>query len=89
MERGIWEGLKSYITELGYYDLFVMAVVFLENDKFFMAGLQSYKDFRVSEGADPEEIQATIDAALDFAFDDYETVEADEEEESEPAAEEL
>lgn len=56
MDHGIWESLKSYITELGYYDLFVMAVVFLENDKFFMAGLQSYKDFKVSEGADPEEI---------------------------------
>lgn len=87
MERGIWESLKSYITELGYYDLFVMAVVFLENDKFFMAGLQAYKDFKISEGADPEEIQATIDAALDFAFDDYETVETEEEEEGETAEE--
>lgn len=86
MERGIWANLKSYIEKLGYYDLFVMAVVFLENDKFFRAGLQAYKDFKVSEGADPEEVQATIDAALDFAFDDYETVEA-EEEEGEPAEE--
>lgn len=25
MEHGIWESLKSYIIELGYYDLFVMA----------------------------------------------------------------
>ena len=85
MEHAFWENLKSYMEKLGYYDLFVMAVVFLENDKFFRAGLQAYKDFKVSEGADPEEIQATIDAALDFAFDDYETVEA--EEESEPAEE--
>ena len=53
------------------------------------AGLQAYKDFKVSEGMDPEEIQATIDAALDFAFDDYEMVEAEEEEESKPVAEEL
>lgn len=85
IERGIWENLKSYMEKLGYYDLIVMAVVFLENDKFFKAGLQAYKDFKVSEGMDPEEIQATIDAALDFAFDDYETVEA--EEESEPVEE--
>lgn len=56
MERGIWENLKSYIEKLGYYDLFVMAVVFLENDKFFKTGLQAYKDFKVLEGVDPEEI---------------------------------
>ena len=80
MEHAFWENLKSYMQKLGYYDLFLMAQVFLENDKFFKTGLQAYKDFKVSEGADPEEIQAMIDTALDFAFDDYEMVEVDDEE---------
>ena len=90
MERGIWEGLKSYITELGYYDLFVMAMVFLENDKFFTAGLEAYKQLKISEGMPEEEIQAIIDAALDYAFDAYEQVEVDgQEAEEEAQAEEL
>ena len=80
MERGIWSNLKSYIEKLGYYDLFVMAMVFLENDKFFKAGLNAYKELKISEGMPEEEIQGIIDAALDYAFDAYEQVEADEEE---------
>ena len=75
MERGIWSNLKSYIEKLGYYDLFVMAQIFLENDTFFMQGLNAYKQLKISEGMDPEEIQALIDAALDAAFDGYETIE--------------
>lgn len=81
MVRGIWANLKSYIEKLGYYDLFVMAQIFLENDKFFMQGLDAYKQLKISEGMDPEEIQALIDAALDAAFDGYEMVEAEEESE--------
>ena len=42
MEQGIWDELKAFLEETGYYDLFVMAVFFLENDKFFMRGLQAF-----------------------------------------------
>ena len=56
MARGIWANLKSYIEKLGYYDLFVMAQIFLENDKFFMQGLDAYKQLKISEGMDPDEI---------------------------------
>ena len=91
MERGIWSNLKSYITKLGYYDLFVMAMVFLENDKFFTAGLEAYKRLKISEGMPEEEIQAVIDSALDYAFDAYEQVEVEDQtaEEEEAQAEEL
>lgn len=77
MERGVWQELKSFIEQLGYYDLFVMAQVFLENDKFFMGGLTAYKQMKIEGGADPEQIQATIDAGLDYAFDAYETVDVE------------
>lgn len=42
MEQGIWQELKDFLEGAGYYDLFVMAVFFLENDKFFMRGLQAF-----------------------------------------------
>ena len=85
MEHGIWTDLKSYIEKLGYYDLFIMAMVFLENDKFFTAGLEAYKQLKISEGMPEEEIQAIIDAALDYAFDAYEQVEVDSQEAEEEA----
>ena len=77
MEKGIWRELKAFLEGTGYYDLFVMAMVFLENDRFFKRGLAAYKAKKTEEGADAEELQATIDAALDFAFDAYETVEVE------------
>lgn len=77
MERGVWQELKAFIEQLGYYDLFLMAQVFLENDKFFMGGLNAYKQMKIEGGADPEQIQATIDAGLDYAFDAYEMVDVE------------
>ena len=75
MEQGIWTDLKAFLESTGYYDLFVMAMVFLENDKFFKRGLLMYKVKKIEDGADPNQIQKTINMALDFAFDSYETVE--------------
>jgi len=49
MEQGIWDELKSFLEETGYYDLFVMAVFFLENDKFFMRGLQAFQQHKAQE----------------------------------------
>ena len=76
MEKGIWQDLKSFLEETGYYDLFVMAMVFLENDKFFKRGLQAFKAHKVQEeGCDAQELQELINQALAYAFDAYETVE--------------
>lgn len=85
MEQGIWDELKEFLEGTGYYDLFVMAMVFLKNDKFFTTGLEAYKQLKISEGMPEEEIQAIIDAALDYAFDAYEQVEVDSQEAEEEA----
>lgn len=75
MEQGIWQELKDFLEETGYYDLFVMAVFFLENDKFFMRGLQAFQQHKAQEeGHDAQALQEMIDQALAYAFDSYETV---------------
>ena len=81
MEKGIWRELKAFLEGLGYYDLFVMAMVFLENDKFFKRGLQAFKAHKVQEeGYDAQELQELISQALAYAFDAYETVLIEQEE---------
>ena len=81
MEKGIWRELKAFLERLGYYDLFVMAMVFLENDKFFKRGLQAFKTHKVQEeGYDAQELQELINQALAYAFDAYETVEVEDDE---------
>ena len=81
MEQGIWDELKAFLEETGYYDLFVMAVFFLENDKFFMRGLQAFQQHKAQEEQhDAQELQEMIDQALTYAFDSYETVQAEQEE---------
>lgn len=81
MEQGIWKELKDFLEEAGYYDLFVMAVFFLENDKFFTRGLQAFQQHKAQEeGYDAQALQEMIDQALAYAFDSYETVPAEQEE---------
>ena len=81
MEQGIWQELKDFLEETGYYDLFVMAVFFLENDKFFTRGLQAFQQHKAQEeGHDTKALQEMIDQALAYAFDSYETVPVEQEE---------
>lgn len=75
MEQGIWDELKAFLEETGYYDLFVMAVFFLENDKFFMRGLQAFQQHKAQDPEyDADVLQKLIQQALAYAFDSYETV---------------
>lgn len=81
MEQGIWDELKAFLEETGYYDLFVMAVFFLENDKFFARGLQAFQQHKAQEeGHDSQALQEMIDQALAYAFDSYEVVDVEQEE---------
>ena len=81
MEQGIWDELKAFLESTGYYDLFVMAVFFLENDKFFTRGLQAFQQYKAQEeGHDAQALQEMIDQALTYAFDSYETVPVEQEE---------
>jgi len=61
MEHGIWIGLKTFLERLGYYDLFVMAVYFLENDKFFIQGLEAFKQYKAQ---DPEYDSEALDLLI-------------------------
>ena len=80
MEQGIWDELKTFLEGTGYYDLFVMAVFFLENDKFFMRGLQAFQQHKAQEeGHDAQALQEMIDQALAYAFDSYGTVPVEQE----------
>ena len=84
IEQGIWNELKSFLEKTGYYDLFVMAVYFLENDKFFMMGLQAFQQNKAQEpGYDSTAFQHMIDLALQYAFDSYEVVQAEQEHQTE------
>ena len=75
MDQGIWDELKEFLEGTGYYDLFVMAVYFLENDKFFMRGLQAFQQHKSQEeGYDSQALQELISQALTYAFDSYEEV---------------
>lgn len=75
MEKGIWQELKTFLDGTGYYDLFVMAVFFLENDKFFMQGLQAFRQHKAQDPEyDADVLQKLIQQALAYAFDSYETV---------------
>lgn len=75
MEKGIWQELKTFLEGTGYYDLFVMAVFFLENDKFFMQGLQAFRQHKAQDlEYDADALQKLIQQALAYAFDSYETV---------------
>lgn len=87
MEQGIWDELKSFLEETGYYDLFVMAVFFLENDKFFMRGLQAFQQHKAEEpDHDSAALQEMITQALAYAFDSYETVPVEQEQATEQEA---
>ena len=84
MEKKIWMDLKTFLRRLGYYDLFVMAVYFLENDKFFMQGLEAFKQYKAQDPKyDSEVLQQLIQQALDAAFDGMQEVHIEEQEQAE------
>lgn len=78
IEHGIWDELKEFLESIGYYDLFVMAMVFLENDKFFVHGLEAFQQYKAQkEGYDAqalEEYQKLVEQMCEYAFTGYETV---------------
>lgn len=75
MQKKIWTDLKSFLENRGYYDLFVMAVYFLENDKFFLQGLQAFKDYKTQDPEyDAETLNRLISQALLYSFDGMQDV---------------
>ena len=71
MNVGLWNSIKEWLQEIGYYDLFVMAQYFLSSDQYFVQAIQMFKEkFRdVVEGEMAQDIDELIDNMLEFSFD--------------------
>lgn len=76
IDKQIWPSVKTYLEEIGYYDLFVMAQYFLENDPYFVRGVQMFKTQFAEQ---IEDMDTTIQQMLQYAEDGFETVLDDEE----------
>ena len=74
IENNIWQDVKEYLEKIGYYDLFVMAVYFLETDEYFTKGLQMFKESRADANLPMEELDKMIEQMLSFAHDGYVTI---------------
>lgn len=71
IENNIWQDVKEYLEKIGYYDLFVMAVYFLETDEYFVKGLESFKQAYIDENRSEQEIDMLIENMKKFAHDGY------------------
>lgn len=75
MDCGLWNIVKAKLEELGYYDLFVMAQYFTNDDKNFIKGIDIFKEFLKDK---VEDVDKLIIQALTFAFDREEIIEKNE-----------
>lgn len=66
--------MKAYLEKIDYYDLFVMAQYFLENDEYFTKGVEQFKEAFREEIENVDELVEQMQA---FAEDGYETVEVE------------
>ena len=81
MEQKIWDDVKRFLEGTGYYDLFVMAQYFLDTDEYFQRGIAAFLEAYESEEHPKEELEALVETMLQFAFDGYEILNEDAEEE--------
>lgn len=81
MQQNIWEKVKRFLEHIGYYDLFVMAQYFLDTDDYFQQGISMFKQQYIEDGGTAEEIDSLVQTMLNFAFDGYEILNEDAEEE--------
>ena len=81
MQHDIWEKVKKFLEHVGYYDLFVMAQYFLDTDDYFQQGISMFKQQYIADGGTAEEIDSLVETMLNFAFDGYEILNEDAEEE--------
>lgn len=81
MEQKIWDDVKRFLEGTGYYDLFVMAQYFLDTDEYFQRGIKAFLEAYESEEHPKEELEALVETMLQFAFDGYEILDEDAEEE--------
>ena len=81
MQQNIWEKVKGFLEHVGYYDLFVMAQYFLDTDDYFQQGISMFKQQYIADGGTAEEIDSLVQTMLNFAFDGYEILNEDAEEE--------
>ena len=81
MEQGIWNDVKEFLEKIGYYDLFVMAQYFLDTDDYFQRGIAMFEDAYADVNRSKEEIESLVETMLNFAFDGYEILNEDADEE--------
>ena len=81
MQQNIWEKVKRFLEHIGYYDLFVMAQYFLDTDDYFQQGISMFKQQYIEDGGTAEEIDSLVETMLNFAFDGYEILNEDADEE--------
>ena len=81
MQQDIWEKVKLFLEHIGYYDLFVMAQYFLDTDDYFQKGISMFKQQYIEDGGTAEEVDSLVETMLNFAFDGYEIINEDVDEE--------
>ena len=81
MQQDIWEKVKRFLEHIGYYDLFVMAQYFLDTDDYFQQGISMFKQQYIEDGGTAEEVDSLVETMLNFAFDGYEILNEDADEE--------
>lgn len=80
IEQNIWADVKEYLEAIGYYDLFVMAQYFLDTDDYFKRGIKMFTDMYKEKMPDVD-VDSLVEVMLNFAFDGYEILNEDAEEE--------
>lgn len=74
IQHEIWDSVKTYLEQIGYYDLFVMAQYFLENDSYFTQGVAQFKEAFRDKIPDVDEVASQMIA---FAEDGYVLVDSE------------
>ena len=71
MQQGIWEQVKAFLTENGFYDLFVMAQYFTEDNDYMKNGVDAFCEMYKAQHPDVD-VDALVAHMLNYAFDGYE-----------------
>ena len=70
MNMKLWDSVKAWLQEIGYYDLFVMAQYFLGSDEYFSRALEMFKEkFREDIEEEGQDVDELVQQMLEFSYD--------------------
>lgn len=73
MDAGLWDDVKEFLQEVGYYDLFVMAQYFLDMDEYFQRGISAFRKHAVEDlGQEDDTVDQMVKDMLEKSQDGFE-----------------